>query len=79
MYGVLGAITARSWLRSNRAPAAFIVLALALCVGAADEVHQRSVAGRSSELADFVADTAGVLIGFTLVARRRASLITGNE
>lgn len=79
VYGVLGALAAGSWLRAHRKPAAFIVIALALSVGAADELHQRTVAGRFSDIADFAADTAGVLIGFTLVARRRASLITGNE
>ena len=69
MYGVLGALCARGWLRSGRAHSAILLVLLAIAVGAADELHQRSVAGRSADPRDWVADIAGVAAGFTLVAR----------
>ena len=70
MYGVLGTVAALCWRRADRTPTAFAVALCAILVGAADELHQRSVPGRSAELADWAADIAGVAVGFSLVARR---------
>jgi VanZ family protein len=52
---------------------AFIAAAL---YGAADEVHQRFVPGRSADVADWLADVAGscvALVLITAIAARRAS------
>lgn len=38
-------------------------------MGAADELHQRSVAGRSPDVVDWFADTAGILTGCWVVMR----------
>ena len=79
LYGVLGVLTARGWLRNGRASHFMLPLLLALSVGGIDEIHQRSVAGRSSEAADFAADTAGIILGFFIVTRFRETQRTGNE
>ena len=81
MYGVLGAVAAVGWLRAARSPAAPVVIALSLCVGAIDELHQRTVPGRTSDVADFVADTAGVLTGFAIMRRlgTRIRFVTGDS
>ncbi|MGH7507733.1 MAG: VanZ family protein, partial [Longimicrobiales bacterium] len=55
-----------------RRPAAVLVILLAAACGAADELHQRSVPGRSAELADWVVDVVAVLAAFTLVRRAAA-------
>jgi VanZ family protein len=65
-YGVLGLLLGFGWWQHERRPAAWILLLLGMLVGAADELHQTMVPGRSAELADFVADAAGVLTGFWL-------------
>ena len=64
LYGVLGFLLARA-LRSDTSVGRAIVLTVAfgIAFGAADEWHQRYIAGRSSELADWGADGMGVLFG----------------
>ena len=69
LYAVLGLLLVRGWRRAERRPPLWLPLALGLLVGAADEVNQRSVAGRSSELADWLADATGVLVAAALAAR----------
>lgn len=77
LYGLLGLLAARGWLRAGRWPAAFWPLLAALLIGAADELNQRSVEGRSSEMLDLAADAAGIGVGFAWVIlhekRRRQS------
>jgi VanZ family protein len=69
LYGFLGALVARGWQWSQRWPSIVWPLLLAGGVGAADELHQRSVAGRSSEIADWIADAAGILTGCGVVLK----------
>jgi VanZ family protein len=78
MYGLLGALTGFGWMRSGHQPHVLIALALAISVGLVDEIHQRYVPGRSSDIADFAADAAGVCIAFTFAVRLRADM-TGTE
>ena len=68
LYGVLGALAARGWA-GRRWPAWYWPVTAALIVGGLDEIHQRSVPGRSSEIQDWLADAAGIGVGFTIVAR----------
>jgi VanZ family protein len=79
-YAALGAL----WLRALARGLAdgvtrprFVVATLATALyGASDEVHQMFVPGRSPELMDVAADTAGGLLGAALaagVARWRAN------
>jgi VanZ family protein len=69
LYGLLGALVARGWQWSQRWPAIIWPVLLAMSVGVTDELHQQSVAGRSSEIADILADAAGILVGCALVLR----------
>jgi VanZ family protein len=69
MYGILGLSLAWGWQRNLRRPAAWLLIAAGILVGAVDEAQQLSVPGRSAELGDLVADAAGVLMGFWLGAR----------
>ena len=69
IYGVLGVLSAFGWHRAARSPARALVLAAAILIGAADEWNQRSVPGRSSDPADWVADIAGVAAGFLIFER----------
>lgn len=76
MYGMLGFLLARGWSATGRPrwwPAALL---LALLLGLADEIRQRSVPGRSSEAADWIADGAGASLGVYIalrMARRQRS------
>lgn len=69
LYGVLGALASYAWLRSGRSRGlAMVLIVAALLTGAADEINQRRVEGRSSELADWLADAAGISVGFWTIA-----------
>ena len=71
-YAVLGALLAYAQTRTGWPPA--VACALGIAYGASDEWHQSFVPGRSSDLADWVADAAGVLVAVALYhwMRRRA-------
>lgn len=71
MYGVLGVLLGGAWQSARGRPAAAVVLAAALLVGALDEINQSRIAGRSAELADWIMDAVGILAGFTLRLRLR--------
>jgi VanZ family protein len=71
LYAVLGVLTARAWVRGGKTPPVVWIIVLAASVGALDEIHQQTVPGRYADPFDFVADTAGVLVGF-LTANRLA-------
>jgi VanZ family protein len=81
-YGVLGCLVGIGWrLRGvvhdagaragGRRRAWWVPLLLSIVVGAADELHQQRVEGRSAEVGDFLADATGVVAGFALGARWR--------
>jgi VanZ family protein len=69
LYGLLGVLVAKGWQWAQRWPALLWPVLLAALVGVADELHQRSVPGRSSELIDWLADGAGILTGCGLMLR----------
>lgn len=69
LYGILGALAAWGWQRRGRRPRWYWLVLGAILVGALDELHQRSVAGRSAEFADWIADALGSLVGFLVVSR----------
>ena len=69
MFGVLGILLAFGLHRAGvRASIAWPLL-FGIAVGALDELHQRSVPGRSSDWRDLVADVAGCVIGLWLTHR----------
>jgi len=64
MYGVLAALLARYVLSGAVAVrAALVTVACVTAFGAADEWHQKFIPGRRTEFADWVADSAGALVG----------------
>jgi VanZ family protein len=74
MYGVLGFLTGRGWVavdggRANGVMRAVWPVLLVMALGAADELRQATLPGRSAELADWVADTAGAALGFLIAVR----------
>ena len=71
-YAVLGALLAHATTRTGWPPAA--ARALGIAYGASDEVHQFFVPGRSSDVRDWLADAAGVIVAVALYHwwRRRA-------
>ncbi|HEX5437475.1 MAG TPA: VanZ family protein [Gemmatimonadaceae bacterium] len=72
LYGVLGLLAAWPALAARRwARAALIVLLLISAFGALDEFHQRFIAGRSSDVHDWIADTLGAAVGIMAAVRAR--------
>ncbi|HEY0304860.1 MAG TPA: VanZ family protein [Longimicrobiales bacterium] len=69
LYGALGVLTTLGWRRARYWPRLALPIACAIAVGAADELHQRAVANRSSDVVDWFADTAGILTACWLVMR----------
>lgn len=73
MYGVGGAIAA--WTGYLRGPReGLIALVLVLLTGAADELHQSTLARRQADIVDWIADAAGAGV-FYLTLR----LLLGRE
>lgn len=62
MYGVLGALAAGAWRRIHWPRRLWIVLLLASLVGVTDEIHQRYVPHRSSDIKDWFADVIGISV-----------------
>jgi VanZ family protein len=67
LYTLLGAALAWGRLRSPNPPRHALLLALGIVYGALDEWHQAFVPGRTPSVLDWVADTVGVIVGYTLV------------
>jgi VanZ family protein len=66
MYGVLGLLLARAMHNPPRTTRLRVVLGaflLVAAIGALDEWHQRYMLDRSTEFADWMADSSGGLIG----------------
>ncbi|HUF50943.1 MAG TPA: VanZ family protein [Longimicrobiales bacterium] len=70
MYGFLGWLLGRGWSSAHR-PARGWLIAAALLLGLADEARQALNPRRSAEAADFAADAAGVIAGFSFALRGR--------
>jgi len=64
LYGLLATLVVRL-IRANRG-GPWIALALTSFYGATDEFHQRFVPGRSCDVADWIADTAGAALAILL-------------
>ena len=67
---MLGVLATRGWWKAGRWPHLVLPIVFALSVGAADELHQRSVATRSSDVFDWFADAAGIMTGCWFVLRK---------
>lgn len=66
-YTGLGVVVARAFaggfFRRVVGSAAALSIAVGIAYAVSDEIHQMFVPGRSAELADLVADSAGVILG----------------
>ena len=80
MYAVLAGLLARHLSEGTSVwRAALIAIAIAACFGAIDEWHQQYIPGRSTELADWYADSLGAAAGtllFALYSRLRSRTLT---
>lgn len=68
VFGVLGLALAYGRYRSPRRPPHWVPIGVGILYGVLDEMHQAFVPRRTPELLDFVADVAGVLVGYAFVA-----------
>jgi len=66
LYSVLGGTLQFGRLSSNSGLAHWTVIAIGIIYGVSDEWHQSFVPGRNPSAADLLADTIGVLMGYTL-------------
>jgi VanZ family protein len=67
-HGFLAAALFASLRLAGRRDPVLLVLVIGLIYGAADELLQLPIPGRSCELLDFFADAAGVAVAVTLCA-----------
>lgn len=74
MYGLLGILATIGWRKARGQPRLFWILLLASLVGVVDEVNQRFVPHRSSEVTDWLADVAGIGVGALLILRYKGPL-----
>lgn len=77
LYGGLGFFAVLGWRWAGRRPALWIPLILAMAVGVIDELHQRSVPTRSSDLFDWLVDAVAIAVAFGVFSR--TSTRTGPE
>lgn len=69
MFAVLGALLAFALHRASVRASLAWPLAAGVLVGVLDELHQRSVPGRSADLQDLLADALGCALGLWLTHR----------
>ena len=69
MFLALGGLLALAHRKARlRLPAAWLLVA-GIAIGAADELHQRTVPGRTATVSDLLADAAGCVAGLLLTQR----------
>lgn len=69
LYGLGGGLAAWAGRKQHHAASAWIGLALVVATGAVDEWRQASLATRSSDIMDWLADAAGAILVFVVVDR----------
>lgn len=67
VYGLLGTLLVRTRWGGRWAP--LVALGIASLYGVSDEIHQSYVPGRSTEFADWFADTAGAAVAIFMYTR----------
>ena len=77
LYLILGLSLALGKRRTGSGVPGLLLLLMGVGYGALDEWHQSFVPGRHSSMGDWVADSAGVMLGLVLFSRF-SSLFRGN-
>jgi VanZ family protein len=75
MYGGLGLLLARAVDDPDRMRASLIAIAICVALGAVDEWHQLYIPGRSGAVSDWIADSAGGVLGagvWAVLSKQRA-------
>lgn len=67
LYGILGIALGYGWSRSPRPIAHGILIALGALYGVTDEWHQVFVPGRVPDVADWLVDVLGLILGYGAV------------
>lgn len=67
LYAILGAALAYGRTRAHRPIRHSLLIGMGLLYGGTDELHQRIVPGRHADFADWLADAAGVIVGYALM------------
>ena len=67
LYAVLGATLAWGKRKSGTRLPHWVLIAVGIAYGAADELHQRFTPGRIPSAADLLADAVGVVVGYGVV------------
>jgi VanZ family protein len=80
MYFGLAVLVARAWLVGGRRPHLLVLLWIGCAIlGAADELHQMLIPGRSAEIGDWLMDlggsAAGFIVGYLIMRTRWAALL----
>ena len=70
LYGVWGSLLGFGWSRSPRGVSHALLLTIGALYGVSDEWHQMYVPGRMPDVADWIADVAGLLTGYAWVVTR---------
>jgi len=77
LYLILGGLLARARLASGIAAPPALLLGIGAVYAASDEWHQSFIPGRTPDVADWLVDVAGLLVGYWIVvaflARRRGN------
>ncbi len=66
LYSVLGAALAWGWSRSPRYVPHVLLLVVGALYGVSDEWHQMYVPGRVPDVADWLADVMGLVVGYAV-------------
>jgi VanZ family protein len=67
LYTILGGTLGYGKHHATPSPPHWVVVGIGALYGATDEWHQMVVPGRAPDLADWIADVTGVLLGYTVV------------
>jgi hypothetical protein len=72
---VFGFITALLWVSLLR-PRPFIIFVIMAMIGAADELHQLHIPGRTASFADFAADLCGIVLVIAILKYTQRKSVT---
>ncbi len=72
LYGTLGILAVLGWRWSGRRPIVWAPWLASVTVGVIDELHQRYVPTRSSDIKDWLTDLVAITLAFALLGAWRS-------